>query len=327
MSRFSVTTVSNTYQQMIFSWSPNCVRSLQWSAPALTATTSGFYSYQQQQLNANNTVPLDIRPLRMSVRVRNTSQNLNIAGNVVSCLVPQSVVVSFAAANNITPASLASLWGLVHNNPRSKSQTGLELQKTHAYIMPPSSFVAYNSYQDFVPLTTASDNAPLAGADFISYFFPGATTMVYPATASGGALGNVPTNYVLLLNIPPNPLACTYEFEVYCQDAVRYPANTMAASVRQPAPNPNTTVPDAAVQASAAAAADNHVQPAQHIDAATLALDSAAIAAPFAAGHISPGSVLRGIGRGAAGIGRGVANLGEMAVPLLETVARVAPFV
>jgi len=129
MSRFSVTTVSNTYQQLIFSWSPNCVRSLQWSAPALTATTSGFYSYQQQQLNANNTVPLDIRPLRMSVRVRNTSQNLNIAGNVVSCLVPQSVVVSFAAANNITPASLASLWGLVHNNPRSKSQTGLESRR------------------------------------------------------------------------------------------------------------------------------------------------------------------------------------------------------
>jgi len=106
-------------------------------------------------------------------------------------------------------------------------------------------------------------NANLTAGDFTALFFPSlttaATTVTYPVTTTGGVLGVVPTNYLLILNMEPNAQAQTYEFEVLSQDGVRYPANTMAAAVAMP----TTTAPltEAHVQRLSNHAADTHVGP------------------------------------------------------------------
>jgi len=223
---------------------------------------------QQQQLNANNTVPLDIRPLRMSVRLRCTTTNLNIGGEITCVLVPQSLATTYSSASVFSTATATSLWNLVQSDPRSKSIANLALVSNHTFVMPPSSFIAYNSYKDFIPLSLTSDNlASITTADFEALYGTIGLLPTFPYTPQAGFVNDIPTNFVLLINIPPNSMAQNYDLEVYCQDAVRYPANSMAASVSQSHVHP-IVLTDADIQRTSVDAGNDFVGISALVDSA-----------------------------------------------------------
>jgi len=260
---------AGSYTQFMVAWYPCAARIFAWTSNSLAPTTGiPIATWQQQQLNPANTVPLDVRPLRMSLRLRNTTQNLNLAGAVTCVQVPQSLQLTFQSANNMNPATIASLWNLCASSPQSYTLTGKELTKPHTFVSAPSSFVAYNSYSDWVALTATSDGGQnLALADWqLLFTLQTGITPIFPYTPPNGLFGTVPASYITLLNFEPNSLQQTYEFEMFCQDGVRYPANSMAAAVATRATaSAEHSLTEAAVNAAAAAAADQFVHPADSI--------------------------------------------------------------
>lgn len=239
IARFAFTTTASVPNQFQVAWTPSAIRTTAlWGA--LTSTPV-FKAWQQQQLNANNTVPLDIRPLRMSVKIKCTTQNLNIASNIAAVLIPQSIALQYAAVGTGSPlpsptlsaAAWTSIWQLCEANPRAKVLSNVELAKRGStFVMPPSSFQAYNSYSDWIPTSLTSDNgATLIDSDWLALNNILTDPTVFPATLNGSWFGAIPTNYVLLLNMEPNALAQTFEIEVFCQDGVRFPANSLVASM------------------------------------------------------------------------------------------------
>lgn len=238
VARFAITTNTNTPYQFQVSWSPSSVRVTSWHS--LLTNNSRFTAWQQAQLDLTNTAPLDIRPLRMSMKVRNTSSGLYVAGNIVAVLIPQSIILSYVvgvapASPAASAATLSTLWKLCEDNPKSVSYTGAELAKgAKTFVMPPSSFAAYNSYQDWIPLS-ATDGLPLIDTDWLA--LSGLSSLpVAPYTSKSGWLGDIPPLYILLVNIEPNAIAQNYEIEVFSQDACRFPANSLVASMATRAP-------------------------------------------------------------------------------------------
>lgn len=261
VTRFAFTTAPNVYTQFLVGFTPSAIRVFQWAAVSLAGPGSPPLNvWQQQQLDPSNTVPLDIRPLRLSTRIRNTTQNLNIAGSIKTALVPQSLAMSFTSFAALTPTAAASLWNLVEANPHAHVRTGVELTRGQTIVSPPSSYIAYNSYSDWVPVSALSVNgAGLTSADFalLNATTPAAISYPYIPTKAW-PFSEIPTNHFMLLNVQPNPLAQTYDFEIYSQDAVRYPANTLAASV---ASRPATrTLPETVIQQASVSAAAQPVQ-------------------------------------------------------------------
>lgn len=270
LARFTYTMQANAFTQFVLVNGPRAMRVLRWASATMEPATAvaNFHGWQQQQLNSTNTVPLDIRPLRLSMRFRNTTQNLNIAGSVTTVQVPQSIVTAFSSANTMTGASVVSMWNLCQASPFSSSFNGKELTKAHTLVTPPSSFMKYNEYREWQTLTANSDGgAGLGVADFTKLFFDmDGITPIYPATATEGIIGTMPSNYITLLNFQPNALAQTYEFEVFAQDGVRYPANSMAASVsHRTVAGVGANLTEGHVQALASAAAQHFIQPSDSV--------------------------------------------------------------
>lgn len=294
VSRFPMTIPAATYVQMIFVWTPSATRSFVWFSNNLNLNTSQFGAWQQTQLNSTNTVPLDIRPLRMSVKVRNTTAVLSQGGAVQIVQVPQSVNLTFTSNyNTIDSSSINNLWNLAANNPDSKVLSGGALRENHTLVCAPSAFQAYNSYFDWVPLPASLQGANIDFATWQSLFgcgpkfASGPGTYAWPYTTTNGAFGEIPTNYITLVNFEPFSAAQTYEFEVFCQDGVRYPATSANAAVKHvTSSDPNHVLSDAQVHATTASASSGFVQPTGDVTAAAdgikVALESGigALAAP-----------------------------------------------
>jgi len=306
ITRFSYTMAANQYTQLAFGFTGSALRAWLWAATALT-NASGILAWQQQQLNSSNTQPLDVRPLRMSIKIRNTTQNLNVAGAVTSSLIPQSLLPTFSAASTQNAATTANQWNLVQADPHARTFSGVELQKSHTFVMPPSSFVAYNSYKDWIGLSATSDNGgSLTAADFGLLFGISGLVPTYPFTPATGWMADIPTNYILLVNFEPNSLAQSFEFEVFCQDGVRYPAYSAIASMASSHQSAKPLT-EANVQRHASVAAENYVHPSDSIATMGEHLMSAA----SGVGTIMQGaSLARTISRTMSGASsaRGIAN-------------------
>lgn len=268
LDRFAFTTTPNTHHQFLICHSYGACRVLRWDS-VLFATAANFSAYQQTQLNASNTVPLDIRPLRLSFRIRNTTQNLNIASSVVIAQVPQSLQLNFTSVNQFDTSTQSSLWQLVQSDPGSRTLSGKELTRAHTVVCPPSSFVKYNSYEEWSALSSFVDGSSLTVADWYSLFKRDLVPPTFPYSTRDGMLSDIPAQYITMLNFQPNPLAQTYEFEIFSQDGIRYPANTMAAAVRtHGTPNPGQIVPEAVIAASASAASEDSIAPSDSVSQA-----------------------------------------------------------
>jgi len=252
-SRFTITSSTTNNVIVVVPWTPSSV-----SAFSYSESSGVLAGYHLSQLDSNNTAPLEIRPLRMTVHLTNITQNLNIGGDVhvLSSDQPLLSSVSFPATSTTTGAvamtSAVNLSSLVYNHPKAQPISGVHLTKTHKFVCPPSSFVAYNSYTAWVPLVSNSSFVPFGfpASDWWNWFNSnnGSSTGTsgvtpYPAAAGtdlfyAGPLGDIPPVPMLMFSIPVTAQINTYQFDVFRQDGVRYPSNTLAASLADHAPVP-----------------------------------------------------------------------------------------
>lgn len=241
IARFAISTAASSPTQLQVTWTPSALRVTRFNS--LLSAPTKLAAWQQSQLNSSNTAPLDIRPLRMCFKIRNTTSALNVASNIVAVLIPQSISLQYASTGGadmplLSAATVASLWNLCETNPMAASFTGAELSKAgKTFVMPPASFTAYNQYKDWVALSATSDaGAVLTGTDWLALNSLTAEPVLYPAILQNSWFGETPPMYTLLVNLEPNAIVQNFEIEVFCQDACRFPANSLVASMAGGAP-------------------------------------------------------------------------------------------
>jgi len=162
--------------------------------------------------------PINIRPLRQSISIRNTTQLVNVSGFVRVMNMPQSYDwgLSFATTTTLTAACVADIKALIEGSPLTHTTTAQDLTTGKTWVQYPVSTVGYNTWQSYLPygsVTLPSAFQTSSQQETLS------TIMIQiPATASG-------TN---LLDIV-----------VRRQDAVRYAANTAISSTARPPPISN----------------------------------------------------------------------------------------
>ncbi len=209
---------------------------------------------------------------------------LNRGGTVLVAQVPQSIPLEYTSATAISAASFTALWNLVADNPDAKVFNGASLGANHTIVASPSSFMKYNTYESWVPVSTppTSDAGGLiAQPDWVKLIGSGPGYVssgilpTFPYTANHGAQGETPTNYMTLVAFDNVSAAQSYEIEVFCQDAVRYPASSMAYSVKHTPGDPARTMTDAQASATASAAAREPIHPSSTLEDASNAVATA----------------------------------------------------
>jgi hypothetical protein len=237
--RFTVTTFTSVDKMIWIPWSPSALAAVDISAGTAQIPFQHIYT------NLVNSTPLQIRPLRMSFSVENTTAVVGLAGSVRILSVDNSVVTrmtlgataSTSVTNNTVNTVDDDIGPLVDNSLDTEEMTAGELVHQHEFVSVPSSFPAYNTYYDFVNLSGTSTNVAMRSDDWQKLAFePNATYPYTAATATTtgrasytGGLGGLPPMRGFLLRFPATPLAQTYRFEIHRQDGARYAANTLGA--------------------------------------------------------------------------------------------------
>ena len=156
--------------------------------------------------------PTQIKPLRLSVRLRCTTQFSNIGGIVRSLNSPQQVDWAWPTATTVSAGTITQLTNAVLSNPNTVTVTNMSLEKTKVWIAPPASTQGFTTWYPFDDLSSG-----LSGQDFIN----GADYMA--------------TNTVIL-HFPANATTQTYDFSVHIQDATRHQLSSVYSNLAMPAP-------------------------------------------------------------------------------------------
>lgn len=196
-------------------------------------------------------LPSAMRPARMSVNLMATSSITNTSGSIQVLSVDSPVITRWdlpateGSVCNITGNTIVGLAGMCDDSPDTKEYPLSELLKTKTCTSLPSSYIKYNSYYDAISL---SGSTALTGGD-IQNLFVGNDSLeaIYPGAVSSWFgphfLEDVPAMRTLVFRIPATSVSTTVAFEVYRQDACRYPANSLGmAFQRVHPPTPPATV-------------------------------------------------------------------------------------
>lgn len=203
VSRMTIQTPATAGQNiyLVVQWQPNQNAAGYWTDTVGVVTPSPV-----PQLNSAD--PVSMRPLRLSVRVRNTSQFTAVQGHIRVLNIPQQLDWSWfdTATRAVSSAFTTEVATMMGGNPSVRTYTAAELQKSHCWVLPPASAVNYREYQVFDPQVT--------NAQFCAGMITGAQ--------SG------PMN-VCIIQIPYVATQQTYDISVHCQNACRFKANTLYA--------------------------------------------------------------------------------------------------
>lgn len=157
--------------------------------------------------------PSAVRPLAMSLRVRNTSVFTAMQGSVRVLCTPEALEYEFEPGDisKVTSNFLFEVSSMIDNHPKTKSYTANDFASTKCFVIPPASQVAYKDYQPYVPITqTFGENDQLkSNQAFIdSAERAPMNTTILEFNATVGGVNN-------------------YDLCVHSQDACRFPANTL----------------------------------------------------------------------------------------------------
>lgn len=187
--------------------------------------------------------PQSIRPLRMSLELKNLTTAVNVAGTVM-CLSYDNALdvdavynVNALAGANLSAASVSSLKLLVEGAPETSTYTGAELLSGHSFVSCPSAWPEYNHYYDFIAPAFTGDNTQMASLDLFN-ISEGQEGGVYPGAVTAlvnRGFGDVPGMRGFLLVFKATPNAQTYEITFRRQDGARYPANSLGHMFHRPA--------------------------------------------------------------------------------------------
>lgn len=100
-----------------------------------------------------NSDPVALRPLRLSVSIRNTTKNDEVGGSIKVLNTPQHLPLEFQTgfdSHRVTPACAAGIANAMETSPAVKCYTAKSLQQTHGVHAPPASAQEFKTFQDFI---------------------------------------------------------------------------------------------------------------------------------------------------------------------------------
>ena len=211
--RQSVVTSATQDQYLLIQWTPNANRVI-WVNTGSNAMN--VTNWTASQLTTAN--PVAIRPMRMSIRIRNITQEQNVMGQVRILCTPTPVAVGFGSAttlDTVTAAFSTNLAAMVSGHPRTHTMTSADLRTTKVMVVPPATLDTFGRYFPFTP------------------------SSLYPLgfqTDTALAVENAVMNSTIV-HFPSSTIAQTYDIAVHMQDAARFAANSAFAGFERPAPS------------------------------------------------------------------------------------------
>ena len=178
--------------------------------------TGGSAAYGPTARFLNADAPINMRPLRAGVRIRNVTSNQDVGGMVR--VLQQSAPLEWEFVNpisqDITTNMTAELESACSSNPRSYEKTGQSfIDGENEIVISPCTMSSYNSY----------GNAPFDAAAGASAY-----------QSQVGSLGtDMPMNLVIIL-FEPTSAVNTYSLTFCEQMALRYPSNTVLNELGKP---------------------------------------------------------------------------------------------
>jgi len=152
--------------------------------------------------------PISIRPMRLSVSVRNTSKSDQVGGSIKILNSPQHVKLEWqtgAMASYLTTSSKDSLVSLMSTSPHVKCYSGKELTHTHVTNAPPASSVEFRAYREFITWDGSTGiTRDAANVDII-----------------GAAQTRMVSN-MIIFELTTNPEENTYDIGIHSQSACRF---------------------------------------------------------------------------------------------------------
>lgn len=208
----------------------------------------GYNGITQNTLDSES--PLRIRPMRMSLRIRNTSAHDDVEGvvRILNTPDPPEYIQMLNQGNNDWPwwpeDYYTSLMESIRAHPNTRSFTAKDLQTTHALHAHPTSMRGMTEYDEWKHITFDHPSPP----------WKNHVTHALHTGANGNGLSTF-----LLIFEPTGPGAGNnYDLALHTQDAAVFPVATLAhrLSINPPVGNPETFQ-----YAANAAGADHHARP------------------------------------------------------------------
>jgi hypothetical protein len=233
---------------LLFTWCPSqTVRfsifnttTRKWSGPNFTrlGTETGSIT--------DGTLPVSLRPLRMSVRIRNITPGQSVGGSVRVIQAedwPLTALTSNANPFEISSTIKDKWMNFVNSHPMSHTYSAAELRTTHRFVLKPGQEIPFRSYHGFVQGMQANDNN--------NHDFTAANTNFLFART----LEPITALVMYIPDLGENATENTYEVTVHFQDAAQYePASAMHAQSRPP-----PSITDAAFRGTAGGMGHTHV--------------------------------------------------------------------
>jgi len=251
VSRFTLTTRTSESQWVWIPWTPSALAALYGSGAA--SSTMGYATLGA--LGSSSGVPQSIRPLRLSAKVENITQLVNEAGSVRTLSVDNPIYSSWLCGATVSTncqclVGLDSLLSpLVDGSPLTVENPATALCKQHTFVSVPAAYPAYNTYYDFISLT--SSGAALNSGDMFNllqgYYNDNtayASGTYFSGTSGSAGLGGLPPMRAFLFYFPATPTAQTYRFEIRRQDGCRYPVNSLGAAFSRSGPSATSAAED-----------------------------------------------------------------------------------
>ena len=227
--RANVTTTGTKI--MLFTWCPS--QTVRFSIFNMTNgeyTGPNFVRLGTQDGRVDDgSLPVSLRPLRMSVRIRNTTVGQDVGGSVRVLQADDWPLTELA--NGLIPFSIGNnvrdRWqNYVDTHPLSHTYSAAELRTTHKFIIKPGQEVPFRQYHTFQQgmQTNQTGNKEFGVTNAMFIFArtmePMTGLVMYLPSVGGGSEN-------------------TYEVTVHYQDAAQYePASALHAQAR-PAPPAN----------------------------------------------------------------------------------------
>jgi len=164
--------------------------------------------YSVPQLATAN--PTAVRPMRASLRLRNTTVFTSLQGTIRSLSSPQQFEWEFSANQTLTAGALTSLANMMNSHPSVRSYSQSEMTKTKAWVVPPASVDGFQKYSDFV--------IPLSGPTGDLIMINGAQQVA---------------QNILIVQLNATTVIQTMDVALHVQVAARFPNSSLYSNLTQ----------------------------------------------------------------------------------------------
>ena len=180
--------------------------------------TSGVVT-QTGSTQLANSVPNQVRILRQSLQIVNTSVFTQCTGSVRAVSIPEPINWQWGSTTlpAVTAGVLSTVQNIVDTNPATKTYSAAELLKSHTWVIPPSSFQSYIEYFDYQTLSAGG----IQTCNALSFNYP-------PQTSTGTVFGPAPACMnTLVIEFNAASTSNTYDVTLYQELAAKFSADTI----------------------------------------------------------------------------------------------------